>query len=153
MTITVTAWQPLAEGLIRQFEGCKLKAYLCPAGVPTLGWGATGPDIHLGMNWTQDQADARLLADLQCFGDQVAALVKAASTTAHQFAALTSFHYNTGELGHSTLLRMHLAGDYAGAKAEFQKWNKARVNGELVPLGGLTKRRAAEAALYGKADV
>lgn len=150
----MTAWQPLASALIKQFEGCKLKAYLCPAGVPTIGWGSTGPDIHLGMVWTQEQADERLLKDLQRFGDRVAALVKSAPTSAHQFAALTDFSYNLGPdaLAHSTLLRKHMEGDHEGAAAEFAKWNKARVNGELVPLGGLTKRRAAEAELYRKAD-
>ena len=148
--ITVTAWQPLAEKLIKRFEGCKLKAYLCPAGIPTIGWGATGPDIHIGLVWTQEQADERFREHLSEFGDGVAALVKAAPTSAHQMAALVSFAFNlgTGALAHSTLLRKHIAGDYAGAAGEFGRWNKA---GGRV-LAGLTTRRAAESALYSGDD-
>ena len=52
---------------IRRFEGCKLKAYLCPAGVWTCGWGATGPDVVKGTVWTQEQADTRLIKDASRF--------------------------------------------------------------------------------------
>jgi GH24 family phage-related lysozyme (muramidase) len=149
--ITVEAWQPLAAKVVKAFEGCELKAYPDPAsgGDPwTIGWGATGPGIHNGVVWTQDQADARLMDDLQRFGDGVAALVKSAPTTAGQFAAMVSLAYNVGlgNLKTSTLLRMHMAGDYAGAHAQFQRWNKAA--GKV--MRGLTRRRAQEAELYGR---
>lgn len=149
--ITVAAWQPLAAKIIKAFEGCFLDAYLCPAGVPTIGWGSTGPDIRMGMKWTQKQADDRLMDDIGDFGDAVAKLVKDKHTTAHQFAALVSFAYNlgSGALGSSTLLRKHMAGDFDGARLEFARWNKA--GGKV--LKGLTRRRAQEAALYGTPDV
>lgn len=152
--ITVTAWQPLATKLMHQFEGCKLKAYPDPGsrdGHPwTIGWGSTGPGIGPGVVWTQEQADERFLADLTSFGNKVAALIGDAPTTAHQMAALVSLAYNigTGALKGSTVLRKHKAGDYVGAKAAFGMWNK---NDGRV-MAGLTRRRAAEAELYGKAD-
>ena len=62
----------------------------------------------------------------------------------HEFDALVSFHYNTGALARSTLLRRHLAGDFAGAASEFARWKHA--GGRVMP--GLVRRRAAEAKLY-----
>jgi lysozyme len=61
---------------------------------------------------------------------------------------MVSFAYNVGpaNLASSTLLKKHKAGDYAGAAAEFAKWNKAN----RKVMAGLTRRRAAEAALYSK---
>ena len=53
--------------LVKQFEGCKLKAYKCPAGVWTVGWGSTGPDVTENTVWTQQQADDRLERDLGRF--------------------------------------------------------------------------------------
>lgn len=135
--------------LIRDYEKCRLKAYMPTADdVPTIGWGSTGPDIKLGMTWTQAQADARFAADLARFAGKVSGLLGAAPTTQAQYDALVSFAYNVGYgdggLKTSTLLRMHKAGDYVGAALQFARWNKQ--NGKV--LNGLTKRRAAEAAIY-----
>ncbi|MBB5709694.1 lysozyme [Sphingomonas xinjiangensis] len=130
--------------LIKAFEGCKLRAYTCSAGVPTLGWGATGPDIKLGMVWTQKQAADRLASDVAKFADGVAKI--AGDCSQGQFDALVSFAFNCGlaALKSSTLLRKHISGDHAGAAKEFLRWNKA--GGKV--LAGLTRRRAAEAKLY-----
>jgi GH24 family phage-related lysozyme (muramidase) len=135
--------------LIKQFEGCRLAAYPDPGsgGDPwTIGWGSTGPGIRKGVTWTQQQADDRLKADVDQFAEKVAALIGGARTAQHQFDALVSFAYNVGEgnLASSTLLKMHKSGDYVGAAAQFGRWNKAA--GKAMP--GLTRRRAAEAALY-----
>jgi lysozyme len=62
----------------------------------------------------------------------------------HEFDALVSFHYNTGAIVRATLTRRHREGDFAGAAAEFARWNRA---GGRV-LAGLTRRREAEARLY-----
>jgi len=77
---------------------------------------------------------------------KVEAALGGAATTQAQFDAMVSFAYNVGvaNLQSSTLLKKHKAGDHAGAAAEFAKWNKAA--GRVMP--GLTRRRAAEAALY-----
>lgn len=149
--------------LIHGFESCKLQAYKDPGptGLPiTIGWGSTtdenGQPIRLGTVWSQERADARFRLDLAKFEQGVSLLLGDSPTTQNQFDALVSFAYNVGldidndtiaeGLGDSTLLRKHKAGDYAGAKAEFAKWNKA--GGQV--LRGLTRRRAAEAELYGE---
>ncbi|RXZ64063.1 lysozyme [Pelagerythrobacter rhizovicinus] len=147
---------PPGVALIKRFEGCQrlradglVEAYPDPAtgGAPwTIGWGATGPEIGPGTVWTQAQCDARLERDLERHAAEVAEAVGDAPTTQDQFDALVSFHYNTGAIARATLTRKHVAGDHAGAAREFARWNRA---GGRV-LRGLTRRRAAEAELYGK---
>lgn len=137
--------------LMHKWESCKLKAYPDPGskdGHPwTIGWGATGEGIGPGVVWTQEQADARFALDAARFAAGVAKAIGSAPTTQNQFDALVSFHYNTGRIHSATLTKKHIAGDYAGAQAEFGKWiyNDGKV------MRGLVNRRAEEAALYGKA--
>jgi GH24 family phage-related lysozyme (muramidase) len=147
---------PACIALIQQFEGCAKKqadgsfiAYPDPGtgGDPwTIGWGTTGADVKQGSVWTQQQCDDRLTSDITSFAAKVSAVIGAAQTSQHQFDALVSFAYNVGvgNLSSSTLLKLHKAGDFAGAAQQFGRWNKAA--GKVLP--GLTKRRAAEAALY-----
>lgn len=135
--------------IVKEFEGCKLTAYPDPAtgGDPwTIGWGATGAGIKKGVTWTQAQADERLARDFGEFVHDVRTLVGSSPTTDSQLGAMASLAYNVGtaNFGSSTLLKKHRAGDYVGAAAEFAKWNKAA--GRV--MAGLTRRRAAEAALY-----
>lgn len=142
--------------LIRKWEGCarrradgRFAAYPDPGtgGAPwTIGWGATGPDIGPDTVWTQAECDARLDTDLACFAGEVAAALGTAPTTANQFDALTSFHYNTSAIARATLTKLHKAGDFAAAAGEFGKWVHA---GGRV-LQGLVARRAEEAALYAR---
>ena len=145
------------SALVQQFEGCAKKrsdgtfeAYPDPGsgGDPwTIGWGSTGPDVKKGVVWNQKQCDDRFSKHLGEFARNVEAALGGAATTQHQFDAMVSFAYNVGvgNLKSSTLLKKHKAGDYAGAKAEFAKWNKAA--GKV--MAGLTRRRTAEAQLYG----
>jgi len=135
--------------LIQGFESCRLTAYRDIAGIPTIGWGHTGPEVHMGMTITQEQADRLFDADTDKFEAAVDRLTKGKATD-DQFGALVSFAFNLGAdaLAGSTLLRLHNSGDFAGAAGEFGKWNKARVNGKLVIVPGLTRRREAEAELY-----
>ena len=130
--------------LIKQFEGLYLKAYRCPAGVPTIGYGHTA-GVAMGQTITQQQADDYLRRDVRRFERAVARLVTVPLTLG-QFDALVSFSFNLGEgaLAQSTLLRLLNAGDYAGAAAQFGRWNKAA--GRVLP--GLVRRRAAERALF-----
>lgn len=130
--------------LIKQFEGCRLTAYRCPADVLTIGYGHTGPDVTEGLRITPQQAEALLRGDLARFEDGVRR--HAGAATQDQFDALVSFAFNVGigALAGSTLLKRHKAGDKARAANEFLRWNKA---GGIV-LPGLTRRRAAERRLY-----
>lgn len=131
--------------LVKSSEGLKLVAYKCPAGIWTNGYGHTGPDVTPGMVITQAQADALLARDLERFEAGVARLVKV-PLNQNQFDALVCFSFNLGlgALQGSTLLRLLNAGDYAGAAAQFPRWNKA--GGKELP--GLTRRRAAEQSLF-----
>lgn len=139
---------PAAVDLVKHFEGLKLKAYLCPAGVPTIGYGATGGGVRLGIAWTREQAEARLAADLAEAAADVDRYVRVAISD-DQRGALASFVFNlgAGAFASSTLLRLLNLGD-AAAAAEFGKWTKARVGGKLTDLPGLVSRRAAERALF-----
>ncbi len=144
------------KALIQQWEGCARKlpdgrfaAYPDPGsedGTPwTIGWGSTGPDITSATVWTRAECDARFDRDIQRYCDEVAQVIGAAPTTANQFDALVAFHYNTGAIATATLTKLHKAGKYAEARAEFDKW----IYNNHKPLPGLRNRRAAEAALYG----
>lgn len=139
-------WEPvIAAPLIKRFEGFRSAAYLCPAGVPTIGYGHT-KGVHLGERVGKEEADRLLSADLSQFRLQLLPYVKVAVTRG-QFIALMSFAYNLGamNLRKSTLLKYLNEGRPDLAQKEFARWNK--VNGE--PSQGLTNRRAVEAAVFG----
>jgi lysozyme len=133
--------------LTKEFEGCQLTAYSDPAGVWTVGYGHTGSDVRQGVTITQHQADDFLMADLKEAGRFVNIYVKV-QINQNQFDALTDFVYNlgVGSFKSSTLLLLINNGDFDKAALEFGKWNKAGA----VEVPGLTRRRAAEAALFTK---
>lgn len=142
MTITADSLA-LLFAMIRRFEGCYLKAYLCPAGVWTIGYGATGLDIGPGTVWTKEQAEARLRSDALRFARGALALCP--ELRGAPLCAIADFAYNLGlgRLKASTLRRRVNAGDFEAAKAELMKWTKG--GGKILP--GLVKRRKAECAL------
>jgi lysozyme len=131
--------------LIKEFESCKLIAYQDVRGIWTIGWGATGNDVVESLVWTQNQADARLLQDVQNTVTHVNSLVTV-SITQGNFDAICSFAYNVGcgALAGSQLLRLLNSGNVSGASLEFPKWSHA--NGVVIP--GLLRRRLAEQALF-----
>lgn len=130
--------------LIKQFEGCRLTAYLDQVGVPTIGYGST-VGVRLGMTITQDEADQRLLNFLSDIEDDINNMVKV-EIDQNQFDALCSFAYNLGPnaLKRSTLLTKLNEGDFDAAADNFLKWVMA--GGRVDP--GLTKRRAYERELF-----
>jgi lysozyme len=148
----VVAWLAPAQRIVKEFEGCHLQAYLCPAGVPTIGWGSTsinGRAVQMGQTITQAQADAQLDADLQRFYDALARAIPAvAGWPPNRAAALVSWTYNVGvgAMQDSTLRKRMLAGEdpIKVAREELPRWNKA----DGRELAGLTRRRAAEVALF-----
>jgi len=131
----------LTEG----FEECRLTAYQDIKGIWTIGWGHTGTEVQNGLVWTQDQADAALLSDVQRAVAAVNLLVTV-SLTQNEFDALVDFCFNCGNTAfkNSTMRTLLNAGDYAGAANEFAKWDHA--SGKIV--AGLLRRRQAETDLF-----
>ncbi|MDA3732398.1 lysozyme [Niameybacter massiliensis] len=140
--------------LIKSFEGCYLKAYKCPAGVWTIGWGTTEPingvKPHEGMSITQQQADDLLVKNLKSYENAVNKYVTYTKLNQNQYDALVSFTYNcgAGALQKSDLLKKLNKGDVLGAADEFLRWNKG--GGKV--LSGLVRRREAEKKLFLKED-
>ena len=141
--------------LIKKFEGLHrvqpdgmVSAYRCPAGVWTCGFGSTY-GVKSGTKWTTQECEDRLRVDVKKFEDAVKRKVNVPLSQG-QFDALVSWTYNLGEgnLSSSGMLRKINKGQYEDVPSEMMKWNKARVKGVLQPLAGLTRRRAAEAAIF-----
>ena len=131
--------------LIKKFEGLRLEAYLCPAGVWTIGYGHT-KGVKKGQVITQLEADNLLKEDLSSFEKGVTSLIKS-NINQNQFDSLVSFAFNLGlaNLKSSTLLKkVNSNSNDRTIVDEFIKWIYA--GGK--PLEGLKRRRQAEAYLY-----
>jgi len=136
--------------LIREFEGFSPKAYLCPAGVPTIGYGSTRYENGMYVTLNDDDIDETratqiMMATLQNYADDVERYV-CITINQNEFDALVDFAYNCGSknLLNSTLLTLLNQGDFIGASKQFARWNKA--NGQV--LQGLVNRREAERVLF-----
>ena len=143
--------------LVKKFEGLhKVKddgmvhAYRCPAGKWSAGYGAT-KGVRSGVVWTKDYSEMRLIEDLDEHGKIVKKYVNVPLTQS-QYDALTSFVFNLGggAFRSSTLLKKLNKGLYDEVPEQILRWNKARVDGKLTPLRGLTRRRSAEAAIFAR---
>lgn len=139
-----------AINLIKQSESFKSKPYLCPAGVPTIGYGSTVYEngVHVALMdepITEKRAEQLLFNQLIHYENAVNRYVKT-KLNQNQFDSIVDFTYNVGigNLQKSTLLRKINAGDFEGASKEFSKWVYA--NGRK--LNGLVKRREAERELF-----
>jgi GH24 family phage-related lysozyme (muramidase) len=136
-------------GLVKEFEGLRLKAYKCPAGVWTIGYGHTSaagsPDVNPGMEITKDEAEEILKRDMVQYEAGVEKLVKV-ELSQGQFDALVDFAYNAGvgALAKSTLLKRVNEERFDDVPAEFMKWTKG--GGKELP--GLVRRRRAEVKLW-----
>ena len=130
--------------LIRYFEGCRLDAYLCPAGVWTIGYGHT-KGVKEGETIDQEAAEAFLIEDLEEFEGYITEMVEVPLSQS-QFDALVSWTFNLGpgNLERSTLLAKLNQGEYTDVPFEIKRWTRA--GGVILP--GLVKRRNAEAALF-----
>ena len=147
----VTRVKTSARGieLIKQFEGLELEAYQDIAGIWTIGYGHTGPDVEPGMRITEREAEALLRKDLTPRENAVDRLTSV-ELNQNEFDALVSFVYNVGidAYRRSTARRRLNKGDRIGAADALTWWNKATVGGVLREVRGLTRRRAAERALF-----
>jgi lysozyme len=146
---------PACYALIKASESLRLRAYHCPSGVPTIGWGhirgVTHEHVRRGRTISVTAAEALLVDDVEYCEQAVSQLVRVPLTQG-QYDALCDFVFNFGEhaLRHSTLLRLLNAGDYRGAADQLPRWVKGRDpgTGRKVTMGGLVKRRAAERRLF-----
>ena len=137
-------------GLIKEFEGFEAKAYKCPAGVWTIGYGTTaaagvGIVPEAGMVIGKTEAEVYLHAALEKFSQQIAPAIKA-PINENEFGAFVSLAYNigAGAFKKSSALRHFNAGDKGKAADALMMWNKA--GGKV--LAGLVRRRTAERALF-----
>jgi lysozyme len=143
----------VAASLCKQFEGFRAEPYLCPAGVPTIGYGSTyypdGRKVSLtDPPISQAQAELMLIQGLQ--GQYMPAVLKLSPSLVafpNALGAITDFAYNLGAARYraSTLRKRIDSGDWPGAKTEIMRW--VRGGGRVLP--GLVRRRAAEAELLG----
>lgn len=132
------------KALIKKYEGCRLKAYKCPAGVLTIGYGHTN-NVRVDDVITQAEADKLLDIDIVIKEKEVNSVLRV-PVTQGQYDALVSFAFNLGigNLKKSTLLRLVNQGKYKNASNEFSRWVYA--GGKV--LAGLVKRRNEEKELF-----
>lgn len=140
---------PAGVAAIQRFEGCVLHTYRCAAGVNTIGYGHTGPEVVAGLNWTRAEADAALVRDLGRFELAVLGAIRKPMTQG-QFDAMVSLAFNVGAaaFAQSTLAKKFNAGDIEGAGQQFIVWNK--VAGKMSEA--LLQRRAAELWTFARAS-
>ena len=148
---------PLAASLIKAFEGCRLKPYKDSAGVPTIGYGTiqypSGTAVTMkDKPISKDDAEYLLMFEMSKKAEAIAPAVR--RPTLHQAAAMLSLAYNigSGAFKTSSVLRKFNEGDFPGAADAFLMWDKATVDGKLVPVPGLHNRRAAERDFFLTSD-
>lgn len=146
------------EAMLKKFEGCKLKAYKCPAGILTIGFGHTSaagePIVTPDLVITKQEALDILHRDLKKFEEGVDNLVKV-HLTQNQYDVLVDFAYNAGigALKSSSLLKKVNAGDFDAVPAELMKWTKGKIPGKgSQVLPGLVNRRNAEVAWWNNGE-
>ncbi len=139
--------------IIKTGEGLRLQAYLDPVGIWTIGYGHTPAQPASVV--TQAQANALLIADTAHAAAAVYGATHDVATTDNQFSAMVSLAFNigVGAFRGSTVLRRHRELAYQEAADAFLMWNKGHINGGLVVIPGLAKRRAQERELYLMKDV
>lgn len=131
--------------IIRDFEGHSLTTYLCPAGVPTISWGITGPNIKMGMTITEEESKAMFMHKIQEFAHRLDACV-CVTLNKNQYIALLSLIWNIGPTNFmkSSVLKFVNEKKMEEAAQAFSKHCKAK--GKV--LKGLVRRREREAELF-----
>lgn len=127
--------------LIKSYEGCKLTAYKCPAGIWTIGWGHTGKDVKEGLVISKDYADKLLVEDMAKYEAKVMKYHEAYKWNQNEFDALTSFAYNVGSIDQLTAKGQRTRAEIAEKILQYTK-------GGGIVLPGLVRRRKAERELY-----
>lgn len=139
----------LAAAIAIPAEGLRHFAYYDPPGILTVCYGST-TDVQKGRRYSLDECKARLDVDMLAAVSAVERCTP--GLPVHVLAAFSDAAYNIGpkvacNTGASTAARMLKAGDYSGACRQLPRWNKANFGGVMLPLPGLSKRRATEMAL------
>ena len=140
-----------AQRLIKSFEACELQAYRDVKGVWTVGWGNT---VHAkpGLTISQAQADAFFREDLANVERDIARALKPEilqRLDEDEYGALCSFAFNLGVRPQAhQIWSLINSGQFDRVPARLLLYNKASINGKLVPVAGLTRRRRAEAELW-----
>ena len=133
--------------IIKECEGLRLEAYVCPAGKLTIGYGHT-LGVKEGDKITQEQAEQFLKDDVKsaCLRLEHLEDVESIRLNDNQFSALTSFIYNLGiyKFQTSTMMKYLIIGDNNAAADEFDRWVFSK--NKILP--GLVKRRAMEKELF-----
>ncbi|MBW4535635.1 MAG: lysozyme [Pleurocapsa minor HA4230-MV1] len=142
----------LAINLIKEFEGFKDYAYIDTDGTPVIGYGLSrigGLPVQIGDRISTTQANAALNAHIREINQELEQIIKV-DLSDRQLSALTSIAFNVGvdNIKNSTLVRKINTKDYTGAADEFLRWDKANLQGALVQMPGLSRRRAAERQLF-----
>lgn len=143
---------PEGLALIKEQEGLRLAAYQDQAGIWTIGYGHTGKDVWPGLSISQAQADELLARDIARTEDAVTAAVSDLDGVGrNEFSAMVSLAFNIGipAFRGSSVLRLYRARDEAAAARAFMLWVKVTGSaGKKIVSKGLTRRRAAEMALF-----
>jgi lysozyme len=149
---------PFCMPIIKQFEGFRAKPYKDSAGIPTIGYGTiqypSGKAVTMkDPAVTEQQAEGFLSFEMSKKSAAIAPCLRRRATL-HQGAAMLSLTYNigTGAFKGSTVLRKFNAGDIPGSADAILMWDKATVDGQLVVVPGLHKRRVQERAIFLTAD-
>lgn len=131
--------------LIKRFEGLRLQAYKCPAGIWTIGYGHTGKDVFPNLTIDEAWANTRLLEDIDT-AERFVSNSTITHLTDNQFSALVCLCFNigAGNFKASALLQLLHKGDLAGVADQFKVWIKSK--GKKLP--GLVFRRTAERDLF-----
>lgn len=127
--------------LIKSFEGCRLTAYKCPAGVWTIGYGHT-QGVYEGMTISQAQADNMLREDVKYYADAVNQYQSRFNFNQEEFDSLTSFTYNCGVGSLANVMSC------CNTKQEIAEECKLYNKGGGVVLAGLVRRREEEYKLF-----
>lgn len=134
--------------LIKRFEGCRLKAYKCPAGIWTIGYGSTGSNVKEGLEITLSEANDLLKSDIKRFEACINNNIKVAISQG-QFDALVCFSFNLGQVWGKMVINKINEGLTPRMVADYMlTFCKARVGGEMKVLPGLVARREAEVNLF-----
>lgn len=144
--------ESLAVELLKRLEGLRLDAYQDEAGVWTIGYGHTGPEVKPGVHWTKEQADQTLEREVGRYAAAVrTGIGRASPFTDNQLAALISFTYNVGIAAfiNSTLHSRLAMGLLADVPSQMLRWVHIHApDGSIRISEGLSKRRTQEVNMW-----